>query len=51
MSGSGSTCFAFFHEHDFARGAAERIAADHRDWWVSVTQVAGPDAARVEPAG
>ena len=26
MSGSGSTCFAFFHEHDFARGAAEQVS-------------------------
>jgi 4-diphosphocytidyl-2-C-methyl-D-erythritol kinase len=48
MSGSGSTCFAFFHEHDFARGAGERIAADHPDWWVSLTQLAGPDAGRAE---
>ena len=51
MSGSGSTCFAFFHEQDFARGAAERIAADHPDWWVSLTQLAGPDAGRAEPSG
>jgi len=49
MSGSGSTCFAFFHAHDFARGAAERIAADHPDWWVSLTQLAGPDAGRAGP--
>ncbi len=43
MSGSGSTCFAFFHEHDFARGAAERIVQDHPEWWVSLTHLAGPD--------
>jgi 4-diphosphocytidyl-2-C-methyl-D-erythritol kinase len=49
MSGSGSTCFAFFHEHDFARGAAERIGADHPEWWVSLTQLAGPDFGRAEP--
>ena len=48
MSGSGSTCFAFFHEHDFARGAAERIAADHPEWWVSLCQLAGPEAGRAE---
>lgn len=41
MSGSGSTCFALFHEHDFARGAASRIAQDHPDWWVSLTRLAG----------
>ena len=44
MSGSGSTCFAFCHEHDFARGAAERIAQDHPEWWVSLTHLVGPDA-------
>jgi 4-diphosphocytidyl-2-C-methyl-D-erythritol kinase len=44
MSGSGSTCFALFHEDDFARGAAERIAQDHPEWWVSLTHLAGPDA-------
>jgi 4-diphosphocytidyl-2-C-methyl-D-erythritol kinase len=43
MSGSGSTCFAFFHEYDFARGAADRIAQDHPEWWVSLTCLAGPD--------
>jgi 4-diphosphocytidyl-2-C-methyl-D-erythritol kinase len=48
MSGSGSTCFAFFHEHDFARGAAERIAVDHPQWWVSLSQLAGPECGRAD---
>lgn len=43
MSGSGATCFGLFHEDQYARGAAERIAQDHRDWWVRVTRIAAPD--------
>lgn len=42
MSGSGGTCFALFHDPDFAEGAASRIAQDHRSWWVSLTRFAGP---------
>jgi 4-diphosphocytidyl-2-C-methyl-D-erythritol kinase len=48
MSGSGSTCFAFFHEHEFARGAAERIAQDHPQWWISLTTIAGLHAGAAE---
>ncbi len=43
MSGSGATCFALFHDPDFARGAASRIAQDHPEWWVSLTRFAGPE--------
>ena len=43
MSGSGATCFGMFHEEQYARGAAERIAQDHPDWWVRVTRIATPD--------
>ena len=43
MSGSGSTCFAFFHADEYARGAASRIAQDHPEWWVSLIRLAGPD--------
>ena len=43
MSGSGGTCFALFHDPDFARGAASRIAQDHPEWWVSLTRFAGPE--------
>ena len=42
MSGSGATCFALFHDPDYARGAASRIAQDHPGWWVCVTSFAGP---------
>jgi 4-diphosphocytidyl-2-C-methyl-D-erythritol kinase len=43
MSGSGATCFGMFHEAQYARGAAERIAQDHPDWWVRLTRIAAPD--------
>ncbi len=46
MSGSGGTCFGIFHEHEFANGAASRIAMDHSDWWVAPTRLAGPDAGK-----
>lgn len=48
MSGSGSTCFAFFHEHEYARGAADRIAQDHPEWWVALTRLAGPEVGVAE---
>ena len=43
MSGSGATCFGLFDSHQFAVGAAERIALDHPHWWVRATRIAGPD--------
>jgi 4-diphosphocytidyl-2-C-methyl-D-erythritol kinase len=43
MSGSGATCFALFHDPDYARGAASRIAQDQPGWWVSATGFAGPE--------
>ena len=43
MSGSGATCFGLFHGREYALGAAERIALDHRDWWVRATRIAATD--------
>lgn len=43
MSGSGATCFALFHDAEYARGAASRIAQDYPGWWVSLTRFAGPE--------
>ena len=43
MSGSGATCFGLFDGRDYARGAAERIALDHPQWWVERTRIAAPD--------
>ena len=34
MSGSGSTCFAVFFSAVDAIAAAEKLHADHPDWWV-----------------
>lgn len=34
MSGSGATCFAVFASEAERDAAAERIIADHPDWWV-----------------
>ncbi len=34
MSGSGATCFALFRSHDVMRGAAQKLASDHPDWWI-----------------
>ncbi|QIQ85944.1 4-(cytidine 5'-diphospho)-2-C-methyl-D-erythritol kinase [Erythrobacter sp.] len=33
MSGSGATCFALYDSEAEREAAAERIAADHPDWW------------------
>jgi 4-diphosphocytidyl-2-C-methyl-D-erythritol kinase len=43
MSGSGATCFGLFDDPRLAQGAAERIAHDHREWWVRVTRIAPPN--------
>ncbi len=45
MSGSGATCFGIFQEGPWARGAAERVAQDHPEWWVCGTRIATPDYA------
>ena len=34
MSGSGATCFGIYRDREAAMSAAERIAAEHPDWWV-----------------
>ncbi len=41
MSGSGSTCWAWFDQRAGARSAADSFA-DHPDWWVAVARVLGP---------
>jgi len=43
MSGSGATCFGLFDGHQYAAGAAERIAQDHSVWWVRSCRIAAPD--------
>lgn len=48
MSGSGATCFALFATEAETREAAERIAAEQPDWWVSPT-VLGCQAERAAP--
>ncbi|HEY4266437.1 MAG TPA: 4-(cytidine 5'-diphospho)-2-C-methyl-D-erythritol kinase [Micropepsaceae bacterium] len=50
MSGSGATCFGLFEQEQFALGAAERIAQDHREWWVRATRIAPPDIGAPQPA-
>ena len=35
MSGSGPTCFALFATPGEAASAAQRLKAEHRDWWVT----------------
>ncbi len=44
MSGSGSTCWAWF-EHEPDARAATASFADHPDWWVTAARVLGPDDA------
>ena len=41
MSGSGATCFGLFDGEDYAKGAADRIARDHNDWWAVATHISG----------
>ena len=41
MSGSGSTCWAWFAREAEARAAAANFA-DHPDWWVVAARVLGP---------
>lgn len=36
LSGSGPTCFALFAGENDAARAGTRLAAEHRDWWISV---------------
>jgi 4-diphosphocytidyl-2-C-methyl-D-erythritol kinase len=37
MSGSGATCFALFGSEAERDAAADRIDADHPDWWILAT--------------
>lgn len=39
MSGSGATCFALFGSDAERDAAADRIAADHPDWWGMATNL------------
>jgi 4-diphosphocytidyl-2-C-methyl-D-erythritol kinase len=37
MSGSGSTCFGLFRSPGEAQAAAQRLAAERKEWWVRPT--------------
>lgn len=39
MSGSGPTCFALFQSSGEALAAAQRLAAERKDWWVHATMI------------
>ena len=39
MSGSGSSCFALFATQREAAAAAQRLAADHKEWWARSTSL------------
>lgn len=39
MSGSGATCFGLFESEAARDAAAERIAAEHSDWWLLPTRL------------
>ncbi len=39
MSGSGATCFALFTDEAARDTAADRIIADHPDWWVMTSDL------------
>ncbi|MFA8386739.1 MAG: 4-(cytidine 5'-diphospho)-2-C-methyl-D-erythritol kinase [Pelagibaca sp.] len=41
MSGSGSTCFGIYPDHDAAHAAVARIANANADWWVVATRTGG----------
>ena len=33
MSGSGATCFALYESAEIRDRAAQKLAAEHSDWW------------------
>ncbi|MEM8630441.1 MAG: 4-(cytidine 5'-diphospho)-2-C-methyl-D-erythritol kinase [Pseudomonadota bacterium] len=37
MSGSGATCFGLYETEASAKAAAERLLADHPEWWIQAT--------------
>jgi 4-diphosphocytidyl-2-C-methyl-D-erythritol kinase len=39
MSGSGATCFALFGNEADRDGAADRLIADHPDWWIMTSEL------------
>ena len=41
MSGSGATCFGLFENDKDAKSAADKLQAEHPDWWVVATRLAG----------
>lgn len=41
MSGSGSTCFGIYPSARIARLTADRVRADHPDWWVKCARTIG----------
>ena len=42
MSGSGSACFALCADPESARTLADRVAADHPDWWAEACMLGSP---------
>ena len=42
MSGSGSACFALFADPASSTRLAERLHAEHPDWWVKACRLGGP---------
>ena len=41
MSGSGATCFGLFENDEDAKSAADTLQAEHPDWWVVASKLAG----------
>lgn len=39
MSGSGSSCFGLYSDHETAFSAAGRLAEEHPAWWITATQL------------
>lgn len=41
MSGSGATCFGLFENDEDAKAAVDTLKAEHPDWWIVATKLAG----------
>lgn len=39
MSGSGATCFALFASDQDAAAGAQRLRAEHKNWWIAATRL------------
>lgn len=42
MSGSGSSCFGLYTDHETAFSAAGRLAEEHPAWWITATHLNAP---------